>query len=381
MWSGTSKSGIVSLVLLFLLIIVSCGESNERHNVGNPVVVEFHATPSFSSRSGDPIELRWQVSGSGLSVTISNGIGQVEAIGSLVVYPTVSTAYSLNAHNQSGVATAALEVRVASVGLVPPVIAQFRAEPGAIESGDTSILSWVVDGVVDSVQIEPIAASGGATGSVIVAPSETTTYRLRAMNSAGFVDQEVTVQVNRPPVASFTYIQNQVRVPSEVAFDGTSSTGLDGDALQYHWSFGDGATSADINPVHSYGNAGTFVAELTVVDTHGASSSTAKTIQTRGFVTYRAGFQGCPGGRATVTYEWSGGARSQITVANGQSWTSLDREVDVGELVYLSGSVSCGHAGQGTVVLLVEVDDRTVYDAIATGSGGRAVVTFHYGAH
>ena len=45
-----------------------------------------------------------------------------------------------------------------------------------------------------------------------------------------------------------------------------SATDADGDALQYHWDFGDGATATGALVEHAYASAGTWTAVVTVTD-------------------------------------------------------------------------------------------------------------------
>jgi PKD repeat protein len=51
-----------------------------------------------------------------------------------------------------------------------------------------------------------------------------------------------------------------------VSFDGSSSSDVDGDALQYAWDFGDGATGAGATPTHTYASLGDFNVTLVVND-------------------------------------------------------------------------------------------------------------------
>ncbi len=59
----------------------------------------------------------------------------------------------------------------------------------------------------------------------------------------------------------------------EIAFDGSASSDSDGEIIEYSWDFGDGSTSNEISPLHTYAEAGTYTITLTVKDNDGANSS------------------------------------------------------------------------------------------------------------
>jgi PKD repeat protein len=59
-----------------------------------------------------------------------------------------------------------------------------------------------------------------------------------------------------------------------VQFNGKDSTDPAGEALTYSWDFGDGGSSTDAAPLHSYSSVGTFTATLTVTNESGLASST-----------------------------------------------------------------------------------------------------------
>ena len=63
-----------------------------------------------------------------------------------------------------------------------------------------------------------------------------------------------------------------------VAFDGSTSSDVDGDQLRYDWNFGDGETSHDARPTHTYADNGDYVVTLTVSDvqTSGTSTTSAR---------------------------------------------------------------------------------------------------------
>ncbi|MCB0575636.1 MAG: PKD domain-containing protein, partial [Saprospiraceae bacterium] len=65
------------------------------------------------------------------------------------------------------------------------------------------------------------------------------------------------------PVTVFNYVEDQ----GTVTFTNQSSG-----ALSYMWNFGDGSTSDEANPVHTYTEPGTYTVELTAINICGAST-------------------------------------------------------------------------------------------------------------
>jgi PKD repeat protein len=79
----------------------------------------------------------------------------------------------------------------------------------------------------------------------------------------------VTVSENLPPVAIITSDVTEGYAPLQVQFDGSNSYDPESSPITWLWNFGDGTTSSEVNPVHVYNDAGSFVAELVVTDEFG----------------------------------------------------------------------------------------------------------------
>jgi hypothetical protein len=76
-----------------------------------------------------------------------------------------------------------------------------------------------------------------------------------------------------PPVAVLTATPVSGDIPLNVVFDGSASYDSDGTVASYAWNFGDGGTVAGAVCTHTYNQAGTFTATLTVTDNVGAQAA------------------------------------------------------------------------------------------------------------
>ncbi|MFT3970690.1 MAG: PKD domain-containing protein [Micropruina sp.] len=116
------------------------------------------------------------------------------------------------------------------------------------------------------------ATGTGVTASHTYAVAGVYTITLTVTDPQGLTDtisKSVTADVNQAPTAGFTSTVNL----HDVAFDTSTSTDADGAVVAYAWAFGDGVTSTDANPTHTYASAGTYNVSLTVTDDQGATNT------------------------------------------------------------------------------------------------------------
>jgi len=79
----------------------------------------------------------------------------------------------------------------------PAPTATLTANPNTINAGQSSTLTWSTTNATD-IQIDGVGKVG-ASGTVQVVPSESTTYRLVAKNQSGTQESTARVTVNPPP--------------------------------------------------------------------------------------------------------------------------------------------------------------------------------------
>ncbi|QQL50608.1 PKD domain-containing protein [Mucilaginibacter ginkgonis] len=133
-------------------------------------------------------------------------------------------------------------------------------------AGDASIYNWDFgDGNV---------VNGGATmNHQFAAPGDYKVLVSLVTNNCGNVSAPVAVHINKKPVANFTYVQTTCSGES-VAFKDASNDPENAAITSWLWSFGDGTTSTQQNPLHSFAAPGTYSVTLRVANSNGCQSVT-----------------------------------------------------------------------------------------------------------
>ncbi|MEM8533246.1 MAG: PKD domain-containing protein [Chloroflexota bacterium] len=158
----------------------------------------------------------------------------------------------------------------------------FETEPAGLEliygEGHTGITNFTEEMVVNAEQnvIAPLVQQhlsfdrwqDGSTESARTIRVESTPQTLRALYE------------NKPPVAIAAATVMDDDVGQTVAFSSTLSTDPEGDAMDYRWDFGDGNTSDEANPVHTYTQPGAYNVQLTVTDYWNVQDTDTITIKT-----------------------------------------------------------------------------------------------------
>ena len=211
--------------------IYTLSASNAAGNVSKSVTVNIAVStlPSIESFSSDPdtvsvggiSTLQWEVTGA-TSVSITPGIGTVDAKGTRVVHPLVTTTYTLTANSAGGPITAQAIVQVSNALNSPPTISSFTSSSSSISTGGSTNLQWSVSNATTVSIDQNIGTVSASSGTQSVSPTATTTYTLTATNANGSKTATTTISVGTmtgspPVITSFT------ATPSTI-FAGQSST-------------------------------------------------------------------------------------------------------------------------------------------------------------
>ena len=85
-------------------------------------------------------------------------------------------------------------------------------------------------------------------------------------------DETKPPPINKPPIAAFT-VNATVQAGTALAFDASSSSDPDKDALIFSWDFGDGSKGGVPKIAHIFAAAGNFKVALLVSDGKGGTNS------------------------------------------------------------------------------------------------------------
>ena len=212
-------------------------------------IVEFDAD-ARRVQPGQTARLRWWVKGAS-HITVTPDIGDVDATGSKDVVVQRTTRFELKATKLSGEEVhQTVTVEVGTVSPPPPappgrLEVAFDAQPDSIVPGQTVRLRWAVPGA-DQVTITPAVGRVPATGSTIVKPAESTTYRLEAQGRNVTGRGEVTVQVQQPQKPP-PPPPPQVPTKPEISFQATPPSVPLGSPATLTWSL-QNAVAAAITP-------------------------------------------------------------------------------------------------------------------------------------
>ncbi|MGO1488733.1 MAG: PKD domain-containing protein [Arachnia sp.] len=274
--------GVIDEVAVYDYVL-SAAETLAHYNASSvvenqpPVAVFMESTSGLSvvfdsagSSDGDALTYAWAF-GDGESSSEASPTHTYAAAGTYTVSLTVSDGsggtdevskdVTVSPENQAPVA--------AFSGSVSGLSVVFDSAGSSDPDGDALTYAWAFGDGESSSEASPThtyAAAGTYTVSLTVSDGSGGTDE---------VSKDVTVSPeNQAPVAAFSGSVSGL----SVVFDSAGSSDPDGDALSYAWAFGDGGSSTEANPSHTYAAAGTYTVSLTVSDGEGGTDEFTKDV-------------------------------------------------------------------------------------------------------
>ncbi|MFJ1748096.1 ThuA domain-containing protein [Streptomyces sp. NPDC088116] len=188
----------------------------------------------------------------------------------------------------------------------------------------------------------------------------------------------------KSPIAEASANKTSGQAPLKATFSSEGTEDADSDTLTYAWDFGDGGTSTEANPVHTYKKNGTYTARLTVTDpTERTATASVRVVvgNTAPKVTLELPAEG-------TLFNFGDTLPFKVTVTDPE-----DGPVDCSKVVvrYILGHDSHGHpitsakGCEGTITAPADTEHDPnanifgVIDAEYTdgGGGGQAALTSH----
>jgi len=203
---------------------------------------------------------------------------------------------------------------------------------------------------------------------------------LTVTDNLGLTDSDsLTIYVsqsNQPPVAVASAAPLSGNAPLDVNFSSASSYDPDGTLASYAWDFGDGSTSTQANPAHTYTAYGSYQAVLTVTDNLGLTDSVSLTITANGVaLPPDQSAEGAPGEPVTYTLMVNYiGSESSTTFDIGVVITGAQWTVDAPASI---GPIPSGGSAALTIVVRVPVQavpgEQSIASVTLTAQGNPGI--------
>ena len=166
-------------------------------------------------------------------------------------------------------------------------------------AGNGAAQAWQLTSSNAITRVSDVAYPGSTLATNV--PGQSVTLLVLAPSSSG----------PTPPVAAATAAPVTGLAPLPVSFDGSASTGR---IVSYAWLFGDGATATGVKVSHTYADAGTFTATLTVTDYNHLTAVWSRVIT----VSAPPPANACAISYQ-VTNDWGNGFQAAVSITNNTS--------------------------------------------------------------
>ena len=207
--------------------------------------------------------------------------------------------------------------------------------PNCSESG--KFVEWVLDmslvteALIDLNLVDPCSCDCETISLLDAVTLSGGSLTSSPKDNFDFFSFDYEYELNDCPDSDFTHVDESC-INEELQFDGTITIDVSplADTLYYNWNFGDGSSSTDSMPTHTYASPGTYTVTLQVEDKFGCSDQISYPIKInpaintqcsfisdvtcRGFSDGSASVR-ATGGNGNYIYTWDNGEDTQTAIS------------------------------------------------------------------
>ena len=192
---------------------------------------------------------------------------------SQVISPLAPSTYSVIATDANGCTSSDASVAINVTSLTSANLAVSGAT--AICVGSTATIASSVSGNTGPVTTAWSGGLGSGSGPFTVTPLSSTTYTVTVTDVCGHSETS-SVPVIVHPLPVIDIVPQSATACNEVTMNFVDNSTTNAGA-QYSWSFGDGASSSQVSPWHTYGSSGVYNIGLTVTSPFGCVNAMGTT--------------------------------------------------------------------------------------------------------
>ncbi len=222
---GVLTASIASMIMLPIA---------HASNITEPPTLSMSVNPTTVT-TGDPAVLSWHSENADQCSAAGAWSGIQPLSGNMTIYPTKTVTYALTCGNNAGYINYSVTVTLNSNETSAQPTLSMDVNPSTINQGDQSVLSW------HSVNASQCVAAGGWSGSrplsgtLIITPSQSTTYTLTCYNSGGYVNSQTTITVQAITSSQTPSTNSNAQNPTASLFVSSSQI-TPGQTVTLSWS-------------------------------------------------------------------------------------------------------------------------------------------------
>lgn len=192
------------IFISMLFIIAGCEKESSTNNLEKPIIIVLSVTDPNPDYMGSTT-VAWDVTGEyeRVSVSVNGEVISTEPKDTKTIYNIITDQVVVVSVLKKG-ETDPVKERRYTISPKPEIIpsapvVSFTSNLTSIIRGESITFNWDISGQVDSLKSN-LPGFSGMTGTIQIAPIESTTYSVFAYGKGGVDSKTISITVNEPPI-------------------------------------------------------------------------------------------------------------------------------------------------------------------------------------